>query len=453
MSFSRYPEYKNSDIEWLEPIPINWDIKKLKHICSIFPSNVDKKSYENEIQIKLCNYTDVYYNQKIVAEMDFMVATATLDQIDKFTLRKGDVIITKDSESADDIGIPAYIPENIPGVVCGYHLSIIRPTKNSFGLYLKYLFDSDYIKAILETSANGLTRVGLSQYALDNIEIPCPAFEEQVLISEFIDKEISKIDNLVIEQEKLIQLLKEKRVAVISHAVTKGINPMARMKDSGVNWLGQVPEHWEVRSLKHIVATPITDGPHETPEFLDEGVPFVSAEAVSSGIIDFQKIRGFISRRSHEKYSMKYQPKIGDIYMVKSGATTGVCAIVETDMEFNIWSPLAAIRCNEVMEPYFVLNFMRSINFQEAVTLNWSFGTQQNIGMGVIENLQLPTPPKHEQHQIANHLDKINKETDSLLDEVVRAIALLKERRSALITAAVTGQIDVRNFVSKLETS
>ena len=135
--------------------------------------------------------------------------------------------------------------------------------------------------------------------------------------------------------------------------------------------------------------------------------------------------------------------------MIKSGATTGITAIVETDQEFNIWSPLAVIRCNSESNPYFVLNFMRSLNFQEAVALYWNFGTQQNIGMGVIENLFCPVPSLEEQKAIAHYLTSFTKQFNTLIAEANSAIELLKERRSALISAAVTGQIDVRNYQSK----
>ena len=246
-------------------------------------------------------------------------------------------------------------------------------------------------------------------------------------------------------------MLKEKRQAVISRAVTKGLNPTVPMKDSGVVWLGDVPAHWTVSSIKHIVATPVTDGPHETPNFPDEGIPFVSAEAVSSGVLDFEKKRGYISVEDHQRYSLKYRPRRGDIYMIKSGATTGVTAIVETDDDFNIWSPLAVIRCDESSDPYFVLNFMRSKNFLEAVTLNWSFGTQQNIGMGVIENLAIPVPPREEQLNIAATLGSVTSRIDALTQEAEEAMSLLQERRSALISAAVTGKIDVRSLVPQPE--
>jgi len=211
-----------------------------------------------------------------------------------------------------------------------------------------------------------------------------------------------------------------------------------KYKDSGIEWLGEVPEHWLVRALKRVVSTPITDGPHETPDFIDEGIPFASAESVSSGRLDFSKIRGFISPVDHERFSQKYKPRRGDIFMVKSGATTGVTAIVDNDLDFNIWSPLAAIRCNAENCSRFVLNFLRSSCFLDAVTIGWNFGTQQNIGMGVIENLYLATPTLPEQEAIAAFLDQETEKIDALVEEQRRLIELLKEKRQAVISHAVT---------------
>ena len=133
MSLPRYPNYKDSGVEWLGEVPGHWAIKKLKQACQVFPSNIDKKSYEDETPTLLCNYTDVYYNETITKNMSFMAATASADQIVKFTLRAGDTIITKDSETADDIAIAAYVPEDLPGIVCGYHLSMVRPFPGTNG--------------------------------------------------------------------------------------------------------------------------------------------------------------------------------------------------------------------------------------------------------------------------------------------------------------------------------
>ncbi|WP_156100045.1 restriction endonuclease subunit S, partial [Nitrosococcus oceani] len=251
MSFPKYPAYKDSGVEWLGGIPTHWKIEPLKRSCNVFPSNVDKKSYEGQEAVHLCNYTDVYYNERIVAGMNFMPATATPEQIEKFSLHAGDVIFTKDSESAEDIAIAAYVPADIPKVICGYHLSMIRLGNGANGNFIKRFFDSAPAKAYFFVSANGLTRVGLSQYAMDNVPIPLPPLSEQTQIARFLDHETARIDALIEEQQRLIELLKEKRQAAISHAVTKGLDPTVPMKDSGVEWLGEVPAHWKFSPLKH----------------------------------------------------------------------------------------------------------------------------------------------------------------------------------------------------------
>ncbi|HCE1798256.1 TPA: restriction endonuclease subunit S [Vibrio parahaemolyticus] len=203
-------------------------------------------------------------------------------------------------------------------------------------------------------------------------------------------------------------------------------------------WLDKIPSHWRITQIKHIVSTRVTDGPHSTPEFLDVGVPFVSAEAVSGGFINFNKIRGYISEKDDEAFSQKYRPQKHDVYMVKSGATTGVTAIVETDQRFNIWSPLAVMRCASTYNPYFLLNSLRSDYFQKSVQLSWTFGTQQNIGMGTLENLSVCYPPLEEQVQIANFLDHETAKIDTLIEKQQQLIKLLKEKRQAVISHAVT---------------
>ncbi|GAX61455.1 restriction endonuclease S subunits [Candidatus Scalindua japonica] len=236
--YQAYPEYKDSGVEWLGEVPEHWDVKKLKFIANIHPSNIDKKTKDGELPIVLCNYTDVYYNDFIDNSIDFMKASATIEQIEKFTLQAGDTIITKDSEDPNDIAIPTFVSENMPGVVCGYHLSVIRPFNKSYSAYVKRVFECEYARAYFATRSNGLTRYGLGTYALENVFYPQPIKEEAVVIANFLNHETTKIDTLIEKQQQLIKLLKEKRQAVISHVVTKGLNPDVAMKDSGVEWLG-----------------------------------------------------------------------------------------------------------------------------------------------------------------------------------------------------------------------
>ena len=215
---------KDSGIEWLGAVPVEWEIKKLKFVATVQPSNVDKKSKENEKEILLCNYTDVYYNEEITEDLSLMKATASDVQIRKFTLKSGDTIITKDSEDPNDIAVPAYVPQDLEGVVCGYHLALLRPEKGTCGEYLKRVLDSQYARSVFATRANGITRYGLGTYAISNFILPLPPLEEQKQIAAYLDKETAKIDTLIEKCETAIELLKERRTALISAAVTGKID-------------------------------------------------------------------------------------------------------------------------------------------------------------------------------------------------------------------------------------
>lgn len=215
------------------------------------------------------------------------------------------------------------------------------------------------------------------------------------------------------------------------------------MKESGIDWIGQIPEEWEVRAIKHIVETPVTDGPHETPVLYETGIPFLSAEAVKDGILDFNYKRGYISLKDHERFKKKISPKKDDIFIVKSGATTGNVGIVNTDDIFDIWSPLALIRCNKTLAiQKYIYFYLLSTLFKAQVEFNWSFGTQQNIGMGVIERIKVILPPVSEQQKIADFLDKKTAQLDKVKALLEEQIQKFKDYRASLIYETVTKGLD-----------
>lgn len=217
---------------------------------------------------------------------------------------------------------------------------------------------------------------------------------------------------------------------------------MNPMKDSGVEWIGEIPESWTLSKFKYEVATPITDGPHETPELFDEGIPFVSAESVKNGRINLNLMRGYISEKDHLVYSRKVTPQRDDIFIVKSGAGTGQSGIVDVDDVFDIWSPLALVRMSKRYSQKFTFYFIQSRSFSDQVENSWSFGTQQNIGMSVIERLYLTTPPIKEQQAIANFLDEETKKLDDAKDLLQKQIEKLKAYRTSLIWETVTKGLD-----------
>ena len=228
-----YPAYRPSGLEWVPEIPEHWDVRKLKHIASVTFSNVDKHSDDGEVPVRLCNYTDVYYNDYITPDIEFMEATAAPEEIRKFKLRSGDVLVTKDSEEWSDIAVPAHVSADLDGVLCGYHLALIRPHPEIiYGAYLFRAFAARGINDQFRVAATGITRYGLGKYSLDNALFPVPPPDVQRSIAAFLDRKTKMIDRLVEKIRYLVgevsenkaSLLREYRTALISAAVTGKIN-------------------------------------------------------------------------------------------------------------------------------------------------------------------------------------------------------------------------------------
>lgn len=445
MSVIRCDAYQPSGLEWLPEVPKHWDVRPMKRLCAILPSNVDKKTHEGESPVRLCNYTDVYYNDLITADMDLMTASASDEQIAKFTLRQGDTIITKDSESADDIAVSAYVPADLPRVVCGYHLAILRPQNSVHGPFMKHLFDSHYIRACVAVRANGLTRVGLSQDALGTLPVPVPPFEEQALIAGFLKQETAKLDSLIAEQRLLIERLGEKRQALISHAVTKGLNRDAPMKPSLVEGLGEVPAHWRVLKMKWVAQMESGHTPDKkVPAYWDGDIPWVSLNDTG-----YLRDNDHISATAHNITSEGIANSSAHLLppgavVFSRDATIGRCAITAIPMavsqHFIAWLP------SERITSEYLLLRLRSMT-QELDRLTTG-ATVKTIGMPEVRTLATPVPPLDEQRDIVCHVRKETATIDALMEAAEHAIELLQERRIAVISAAVTGQIDVRSLAA-----
>jgi type I restriction enzyme S subunit len=274
----------------------------------------------------------------------------------------------------------------------------------------------------------------------------------QRAIADFLDRETGRIDTLVAKKGRLVELLEQKTQAVID-LVARGRVPEGRERRSvSAPWIGNIPEGWDVMPLRFLLAMPITDGPHETPDFVDDGVAFISAESIQDLEIDFSRKRGYITPDANAMYSRKYSPQLGDIYMVKSGATTGKTAMVRQRVDFNIWSPLAVLRPSDRIRGEYLLLLLRSRMVQDAVALSWSWGTQQNIGMDALGRIQVPVPPRREQDQLLAFSDQQTAVIRGTVERVKASVGKLRELRSALITAAVTGQIDPATWGRRGET-
>ena len=449
MSFRKYEEYKDSGVEWLGDIPAGWTTQKLKFVARVQPSNVDKKSKKDEKKVQLCNYTDVYYNEEITADLPFMKATASDVQIRKFTLKSGDTIITKDSEDPNDIAVPAYVPQDLEGVVCGYHLALLRPEKGTCGGYLKRVMDTQYARSIFATRANGITRYGLGTYAISNFILPLPPLEEQKQIAAFLDKETTNIDTLIDKQEQLITLLREKRQAIISHAVTRGLHPNAKMKDSGIEWLGEVPMEWQVKKLKFVATV--------QPSNVDKKSKENEKEVLLCNYTDvyyneeITKNLSLMKATASDVQIRKFTLKSGDTIITKDSEDPNdiaVPAYVPQDLDGVVCGyHLALLRPETGTYGEYLKRVMDSQYARSVFATRANGITRYGLGTYAISNFILPLPPLEEQKQITAFLDKEMTKIDILIEKCETAIELLKERRTALISAAVTGKIDVRSAV------
>jgi len=247
-------DLKDSGVDCLGKIPKHWVKGKVKNRFFLKPSNVDKKSYDNEIPVELCNYVDVYYNDFITNDLKFMSATATAYEIKKFSLELDDVILTKDSEDPMDIGVPALVKEIKPNLVCGYHLTMLRKRPcHVSGSFLFWALSDKAIASQFYREATGVTRWAISSRNIKNVAIAYPDLEEQKAIADYLDQACQNIDKIINLKQQQLEKLTAYRKSVIHEAVTKGLDKTVKMKDSGVEWLGDIPEHWDISQLKYVI--------------------------------------------------------------------------------------------------------------------------------------------------------------------------------------------------------
>lgn len=311
--------------------------------------------------------------------------------------------------------------------------------------YFKYLFKSGpYISALQSSTDSLRDGKSISYDQFGAIPLPKLSIKEQEKIASFLDYETAKIDILIEKQQRLIELLTEKRQAVISHAVTKGLNPDVPMKDSGVEWLGEVPEHWISAKLKYYT-NQIVDGAHFTPTYTDSGVPFLRVSDIHGSTIDKSNIK-YIPLREHKVLIKRCNPEKGDLLLSKNG-TIGVPKVVDWDWDFSIFVSLCLIKFKPKLLSSYAEYFFKSYEIKEQINGLIKQSTVINLHLDKIQNFWFSIPPISEQLEIIDYLNAQITKFDSLIDKAQTVIQLMQERRTALISAAVTGKIDVRDWV------
>lgn len=449
MNYHKYEKYKNSGSKWIGEIPEHWRTRKLRLFARIQPSNVDKKSVEDQELVRLCNYTDVYYNEYIDSSINFMEATASDSQIRKFTLKKGDIIITKDSETPLDIAVPAYVPTDLPGIICGYHLAMIHLQKDlAFREYFFRAFQSESISHQYSASANGLTRYGLTVHAIGDVVFPLPPLNEQKEISKYLKNKTIEIDALIADKEKMVELLQEYRQAVITEAVTRGLDPNTEMKESGIEWIGKVPKDWCLLKIFYLIE--IESGKRDKGGALAEGeIPSLGGEYINNeGGIIWDNLK-YISNTLFNSMK-KGKLQLEDVILVKDGATTGKVAFVD-NLKYNkvaVNEHVYLFRSNnkkKLCNKY--LFYMTYSNlFKSQIEANFH-GMIGGVTLSNLKSIIMPIPSTKVQSKIINFLDLKFIEILDLISNMKNQIKNLQDYRRSIISGAVTGKINVNNYI------
>ena len=423
-----------TSLAWIYDLPDNWEAKPLRSVVNYVVSNVDKVSTDEEVPVRLCNYSDVYHNEFITLALDFMQATASEAEVDKFGLKVDDVIITKDSESWEDIGVPALVRETNHNLVCGYHLALLRPIEEQMaGVFLFRCLQAKPVRTQLELAANGVTRFGIPKSGIGTMRVPVPPFPQQRAIAHYLDRETARLDALVAVKKLVLALLAEKRQALITRAVTLGLDPRARLRNSDVPWTGKIPAHWETERARWLF--------RERDELSDTGEENLLTVSHLTGVtLRSEKDVSMFEAATTEGYKICLS---GDLAINTLWAWMGAMGVSRVDgivsPAYNVYEPGARL------DPSYVDALVRLPVFAQEVARYskgvWS--SRLRLYPKGFFAVSLPVPPLSEQREIVAHIANETCKLDELRAGLERTRGLLKERRGALIAMAVTGQIDV----------
>lgn len=433
MKYTAYEKYKDSNIHWLGQIPANWDLKKLKFLgTAILGLTYSPEDIVQEDEGKLVLRSSNVQKGRIVYDDNVYVNTEVPAHL---IVKKGDILICSRNGSRDLIGKNALISDTEKEQTFGAFMTIFR---SKYGPFLRYVLDSNLFHSqlgrFLTSTINQLT-----VHTLNNFEIPFPPLNEQNAITAFLDKTVPEIDALIAKKEELLSKLSEKRTAMITHAVTKGLNPSSQMKDSGINWLGQIPSHWDVKKLKYLAScNDQALGDSTDPDMVINYVDISSVDLIS-GIKRTEEL-------VYEKAPSRARRIVKDGDTIISTVRTYLKAIapIKNPIENMIVSTgFAVIRPKDKLNPDFMSYCLQSEGFLGEVVSYSNGVSYPAINPTDLTSLAIPTPPYKEQETIVESLVKSTKEIDKATQIINSAVTRIKEYRSALITNAVTGKIKV----------
>jgi type I restriction enzyme S subunit len=447
---NKYPAYKDSGVEWIGKIPTHWTISRIKNAIAYAINGIwgdDPKGNGRDI---ICiRVADFEMKRFGVSQTNLTYRCIPIQNDDQRILRKSDLLIEK-SGGGEKQPVGRVISYNLnDNAVSSNFIAKISPNKDIIdSRFLLYYFNVCYSFGINNLSikqTTGIQNLDTTHY----FNNPCcfPPVPEQSKIASFLDHKTHHIDDLIAKKQKLIELLEEERTALINQAVTKGLDPAVTMKDSGIEWLGIIPEHWDLTNIKQIT-TKIGSG--VTPKggaeiYVEKGIPFFRSQNIHFSGINTDEI-AFIPTDVHENMSASKMYK-DDVLLNITGASIGRCCVYEGQLgEANVNQHVCILRTTTNVNPYFLYYFLSSEVGQIQIDLGITGSGREGLNFKNIGNFVFPMIPSDEQKQIVQYLNEINKSIESVMIKAYKEIELLSEYKTSLINEAVTGKIDVRDY-------
>lgn len=441
MKYRSYPSYTDTKVQWLEVTPDGWRIKPLK-FTALINSEVLPENTDDEYEFEYVDIGSVSYGKGITKteRLKYQDAPSRARRL----VKNGDSIVSTVRTYLKAI---ASIGEDAESLVVSTGFCVIRAQGILSPRYCSYLIHSPYFVETVVAGSVGVSYPATNASGIAQIKVPLPTLDEQHSITKFLDKETAKIDTLIEKQQQLIKLLQEKRQAVISHAVTKGLDPDVKMKDSGVEWLGEVPEHWVLRRIKHLSQV-ISKGTTPTTidaEFVDEGIRFIKAENIGKSM-SVRTVPEFYITETVDAQLARSRLKENDVLVIIAGATTGLTSILSKDMlPANTNQAVSFIRPIRVGYSKMIAYWLSTDFSQRRIWMGAVQAAQPNLSMETLGNIPIVGIADDELGEILNWIEEKTEKIDELITKGKSSIDLIAERRTALISAAVTGKIDVRN--------
>lgn len=437
----KYDSYKDSGIEWIGEIPSHWKKSRLAFNGEFYKGKGVSKIDLSIEGLPVMLYGDIYtkYNlktEKLVRHIPIEVAQ------NSFSIEKGDLLFAASGETPDEIGkCICYLGED--EAYASGDVIVFRQKSND-SVFLSYLFNSYKVNEQKAKLSKGEIVVHIYSGQLRDIRFPLPPSTEQTAIATYLDRKTAEIDELIADKKRLLELYEEEKTAIINQAVTKGINPDVPMKDSGIEWLGEIPEHWEVKKVKHLV---LKVGSGITPSggasvYKLSGIPLLRSQNIHFDGLRLDDV-AYITEDIHE--SMKNSQVLsGDVLLNITGASIGRAYFVESWLgEANVNQHVCILRPNSETDTRFLYFILRSNIGQEQIRIEQTGSGREGLNFEALKNFILPFLSIEEQQSIVRHIETECERIDTQVARTKKLIELLKEYREALVSEVVTGKIKV----------